>query len=116
MSAQQQATRVFSIMAKSAIAEKRGVNRFGQQATAGQAIIGIADHAAALDEAVKIISGETAIAESGAVIDGVVAELMTDASGRFIPWVTPNKVAAIIFPGQTATAAGQMVEVFPIQN
>ncbi|MGL4618874.1 MAG: hypothetical protein ACRCZS_07430 [Chroococcidiopsis sp.] len=59
--------------------------------------------------------GESAFVEAGAACDGTENRLMTDATGRFIPWTTGNNVAARLVRGQTATAAGQFVEAYLVK-
>lgn len=117
MTAQQQATEVFSITAMGAIDAYMGVTRTGTQAGAGggngEPIIGICDRAAVAGEALRVIRGSTAMAKAGAVIDGTEPRLKTSATG-LVPWTTGGVVAAILKPGQVATAAGQIVEVIPV--
>lgn len=112
MTAQQQATVVFTIVATGNGQQKRGITYAGTQAGAGVAIAGIADHSYVVGDAVRVIQGPTAMAEAGAVIDGTETRLVTDAQGRFIPYTT-GVVAARLRPGQTALIAGELVEVFP---
>lgn len=114
----QQATNVMTIVSTGAGSKGRAVNWAGAQATAGQAICGIADHNFVSGEAIRVIVGVTADAVSGAAIDGSETRLVTDSQGRLIPWSTGVIVAArlIAKPGNVATAANQTVEVFPIQN
>ena len=114
MGLSQQATIVFTVVAAGTIKGKRGVNWLGQQAVADSAIMGIADCDAVAGDALRVVQGVTAVAESGAAIDGTETRLKTDAQGRLVPWTTGVTVAARLMPGQTATAAGQFVEVFPI--
>jgi hypothetical protein len=113
MSKQQIATRVYTVNPAADITAKRGVTIAVAQAGAGATIMGIADETILAGTNGRVILGETAIAEAGAAIDGTESRLKTDSSGRFIPWTTGAIVAAILAPGQTATAAGQFVEVFP---
>ncbi|NJR38536.1 MAG: hypothetical protein HC781_06415 [Leptolyngbyaceae cyanobacterium CSU_1_4] len=116
----QQATIVLSVVAQGTIEKGRAIGWNAQQAGDGGgngvAIMAIADHRAVLGEAVRAIAGATAMAESGALIDGTETRLKTDAQGRFIPWTTGSVVAARLMPGSTATGAGQTIEVFPIQS
>lgn len=119
MSKQQVATVVRTVHAVGAIAECRAVARNGSQATdgtssAGVNIIGFADTAAADGDNFKLNVGPTSWAEAGAAIDGTELRLKTDANGRVIPWSSGGIVAAILKQGQTATAAGQIVEVIPV--
>ena len=119
MSNSQQATQVFTVVAGGTIAAKRGVTRTATQATdgtssAGVAIIGFSDHKVVAGEALRVNVGPTSMAESGAAIDGTERKLKTDASGRVIPWTSGGIVAALLQPGQTATGAGELVEVIPV--
>lgn len=113
MSKQQIATRVVTVTPTSDITAKRAVTMAHVQAGANSVILGIADETILTGTSGRVILGETAIAEAGAAINGSEQRLMTDAQGRLIPWTSTNVVAAILKPGQTATAAGQFVEVYP---
>lgn len=120
MSNSQQATYVMTIVAAGTIAKGRGVTWAATQATdgtasAGDPIIGIADHAAVAGEAVRVILGASAMAESGAALDGTENRLKTDAQGRLIPWTSGSIVAARLVPGQTAAGAGEFPEVVPMR-
>lgn len=101
------------------ILKGRGVNWAGAQAVANESIIGIADHnAPAAGEDLRVVPiGCTADADAGAVISSTERRLMTDASGRLIPWTTGNNVAARLVPRNTQNVAsvgiGQTVEVMP---
>jgi hypothetical protein len=116
MTAQQIATQTFTITAAGAIAGKRGINMANQQAIANQQIVGVADHDAKLGENLRAIRGITAIVETGAAVNGSESRLVTDADGRFVPWATGGVVAARLKLGQTATGAGQLIEVYPVVN
>jgi hypothetical protein len=121
MSSQQNASLVISLKATAAIVQKRAVSRAGVQAndgtsSAGVNIIGIADENIAVGETGRVAIGPTAMAEAGAVINGSEARLKTDSLGRLIPWTSGSIVAAILKPGQTAAAAGEIVEVIPVLN
>lgn len=113
----QQATLTMTVVATSNGSKGRGITWAGAQAGAGAAIVGIADTNYVTGEAVRVIVGLSADAEAGAAIDGVETRLATDATGRLIPW-TAGIVAARLVPkpGNVAAAAGQFVEVVPIQN
>lgn len=122
MGAQQVSTVVFTVTATGAIAQRRAVSRTAAQAGAGAGnigvpILGFADFTCVLGEALKVNVGPTALAEAGAAIDGSVATLKTDANGRLIPTSGGSDVvAAILKPGQTATASGDPIEVVPTVN
>jgi Uncharacterized conserved protein (DUF2190) len=115
MSKQQLATRVVTVVAAGALTAKRGVLNSGLIAGANAIILGVADHDAAIGEATRVVVGESAIVEVGAACDGVENRLMTDATGRFIPWTATNNIAARLVLGQTATAAGQFVEAYLVK-
>ena len=114
MSAQQTATIVFTIRAAADIEEKRFVGWNDQTAGAGAAIKGVSDSRITAGENGRMIHGPGAMVESGAAIDGIETRIMTDTQGRAIPWTAGNIVAARYKVGQTATAAGQIIEVFPV--
>lgn len=116
MTSQQTATQVITIQAAAAILPKRFVGWNDQQAGAGVAVKGVSDHGIAANDTGRIVYGITAMVESGAAVDGVETRLMSDAQGRAIPWVTGNTVAARFKRGQTATAAGQLIEVFVLPS
>jgi hypothetical protein len=102
------------------IAAKRGVTFAGEQATAGQGCMGVSDSKIEKDTNGKVNCGITAVWETGAAIPaGADDRLMVDAQGRIIPFSsTPatNQVVAKRLRGQTATAAGQEMEVFVIPS
>jgi hypothetical protein len=116
MSAQQTATIVLTIRAAADIEERRFVGWNDQTAGAGAAIKGVSDHRIALGDNGKLNYGPTSMVDSGAAIDGTETRLMSDSQGRAIPWTTGNVVAARLKTGQTATATGQAIEVFPLQS
>lgn len=96
------------------IAAKRGVNFSGEQAVAGEACIGVSDTEILANNAGRVVMGVTAIWEAGAVIDGTENRLMTDATGRVVPWVATNNVCARLKPGVAAGGAGELIEVYPV--
>lgn len=112
MTKQQIATRVMTVTPAAPITAKRGVTYDEAQAGANSVIMGIADENIPADSNGRVVLGESAIAETGAAIDGSESRLMTDSQGRFIPWTSGSNIAARLRKGQTATAAGQFVEVF----
>ncbi|QBQ73063.1 hypothetical protein kac65v162_gp031 [Nodularia phage vB_NspS-kac65v162] len=116
MSSQQRATRTITVKPAAEIAAKRAVTFAHAQAGANAtAILGIANEKIVAGFPGLVIRGETAIAEAGAAIDGIVPDLMTDAQGRLITWLTGNTVVARLVPGQTAAAAGDQIEVYLVQ-
>lgn len=98
------------------IAAKRGVTFAGEQATAGQACMGVANAKIEAGTTGKVNLGPTAIWETGAAITGTELRLMADANGRVITWTTGNAVVAKRIKGRTAAGAGEMMEVFVIQS
>jgi len=117
----QQTVQSFSIKAAGTIAAKRGVAIDGTQAadgvaSAGVVIIGFADHAAVVGDMVRINRSPTSMAETGAACDGTENRLKTDTLGRVIPWTSGSIVAARLRPGETAAAAGQLIEVIPVYS
>lgn len=98
------------------IVAKRFVTPALTQAGAGVSTIGVSDYeAAAIGDDFSIIIIGTAVVEAGAAIDGTVRSVESDAQGRAIPRST-GKIAGILMPGQTATAAGQTVEILVVQT
>jgi len=98
------------------ITAKRGVNWAGAQAVAGEACMGVANADIEVGVNGTINLGPTVIWEVGAAIDGVENRLMTDADGRLIPWTAGSAVVARTWKGQTATVAGQFLEVFVVNQ
>lgn len=117
----QQATNVSTVVAAGTIAAKRFVTRTATQAndgtsSAGVAVIGVADHAVVTGEALRLLEGPTVMVEAGAAIDGTERRIKTDANGRAIPWTAGGIVAALLQPGQTVTAVGELIEVRVVVN
>lgn len=120
MSKQQRATRTVTVVPAANITAKRLVTMAWAQAGANAGasttpILGVADENITAGLPGRVIRGETAFAEAGAAIDGTEQRLQTDSSGRVIPWASGQNVAAYLVPGQTASAAGQFVEIYPVQ-
>lgn len=116
MSSQQRATRTITVKPAADIASKRAVTFAHAQAGANAAaILGIANEKIVAGFPGLVIRGETAIAEAGAAIALDVVNLMTDSVGRLITHTGENNVVARLVPGQSAAAAGDYVEVYPVQ-
>lgn len=120
MSKQQRATRTITVVPAATITAKRFVTMAHTQAVANAGaattpLLGVADETITAGNAGRVIRGETAFVEAGAAINGAEQRLQTDSSGRAIVWTTDQNVAAYLVPGQTATAAGQFVEVYLVQ-
>lgn len=101
--------------ASGAIAAKRFVTHARAQAGAGVAVWGVSEYEAADGEDCAVVVLGTAIVETGAAINGSVRGVESDAQGRAIPRNT-GKLAGFLAPDQTATAAGQFVEILVIQS
>lgn len=120
MTAQQQGGIRVTAKAGGTIAEKRfvtfgatGVTQAAAGGGAGVAIMGVADHAAVLNDALRVIVGPTAMVEAGEALDGSTLTLKTNADGRAIATTGGSDViAARLMPGQTALASGDIIEVF----
>lgn len=113
MSAQSTPLLAVAVMATSAIAASRFVTPAAAQAGADANSIGVARFAAALGEKVSVDVIGTAVVEAGAAV-AFGATLKSDASGRAIPWAASGAKVALSL--DTATAAGQMIEVLLIPN
>jgi hypothetical protein len=97
------------------VTKKRFVNYNGTQAVANQNTIGVAVYGGVSGDCIEVDHlGVTAV-EAGAVINGSELRLQTDAQGRAVPYTTGPTVAKL-FPGQTATAAGQEISVTLMPN
>jgi len=114
MSRQAQTIMSISLTAAGAIGEYRFVTPASLQAGAAVNTLGVARMAAASGDVIPVDVLGTAIVEAGAALTAN-SLLETDASGRAV-----NKAAGVavarLLPGQTATAAGQFVEVLLIPN
>jgi surface antigen len=120
MSKQQRATRTVTVVPAANILAKRFVTMAWAQAgaNAGAAttpLLGVADENITAGLPGRVIRGETAIVEAGAAIDGEEGRLQTDSVGRVIEWASGQNVVGYLVPGQTATAAGQFVEIYLVQ-
>lgn len=113
MSRQQIATRTVTTVPTVDIPAKRAISFTYGLPTAGGAILGIADHNLEANVAGRVIVGESAICETGAAVDAATeTRVMVDAQARMITWTAGNTIAGRLVPGQSATAAGQFVEVY----
>lgn len=111
-----QATAVLSmgVLISGAVAEYRFVTPLGAQAGAGVNTAGVCQMAAVDKDVATVTMLGSSIVEAGAAIAaGSLVE--TDASGRAITHVS-GAVVARLAPGQSASAAGQFVEVILIPN
>ena len=114
MSRQSQPSVTLSLTATGVIGEYRFVNTAVAQAGAASNTLGVARMAAAIGDTIPVDAAGTAIVETGAAI-AAGALVATDASGRAVTWAAGAAVARVL-PGQSASAAGQFVEVMLIPN
>lgn len=106
-----------NIVTTGAIAKKRFINRLGAQAVANQNTLGVNDYSVASGETALCDHLGVSMVEAGAVIAANVTErrLETDANGRAVTFTTGPAVA-ILLPGQSASASGQVISVILISN
>lgn len=102
-------------IATGAIAEHRFVTHAGAQAGAGVNTLGVSHYAAAAagDKIPVDVMGTTIVEAGAAIAAGALIE--TDASGRAITKAAGVTVARLA-PGESSSAAGQMVEVILLPN
>jgi len=103
-----------SILAASAITAHRFVTPAGDVAAAGVKTQGVAQSDAASGESFTATVIGTEVVEAGAAI-AAGALIETDATGRAITHTT-GVVVARLAPGESATAAGEFVEVILFAN
>ncbi|MCZ8339644.1 MAG: DUF2190 family protein [Burkholderiaceae bacterium] len=102
------------VVATAALTQFRGATVAGAVPAAAATALGIAQTGGAIGERVPVAVLGTTLAEAGAAI-AAGAALEYDASGRVITrsaGVTIGRMA----PGQTAGAAGDLVEIVLIPN
>jgi hypothetical protein len=114
MSRQAQPILSQTITASGAIGEYRFVSPASALAGAGVNTLGVARVAAVDKDTIPVDVLGTAIVETGAALTAG-GPIQTDATGRAIDKAAGVTVARLL-PGQTATAAGQFVEVLLIPN
>ncbi|MDX8385361.1 MAG: hypothetical protein R8M11_02460 [Gallionella sp.] len=103
-----------SIMAIGAITANRFITPAGDVAAAGVNTQGVAQSDAAIGESFTATVIGTEVVETGAtIVAGALIE--TDATGRAISHVAGVAVARLA-PGETATFAGEFVEVILFAN
>lgn len=103
-----------TMTATGTIAQNRFVTPAGAQAGNGVATQGVARIAAVAADKFTVHVMGTAIVESGAAI-AAGAAIQSDASGRAITLAAGVQTGRLA-PGESSTAAGQMVEVILIPN
>ena len=119
MSAQQLATEVYSIIADQKIRAQRFIGWNDRECAANATCKGVSRATIEAGDTGAVIKGITAQVESGAAIDGTEMRIVSDAQGRAIPHPgtgTPAIVGRLRNKTQTATAAGQPVEVHIFVN
>jgi hypothetical protein len=106
-----------NIVTTGAIAKKRFINRLGAQATANQNTLGVNDYAVVAGECALCDHLGVSMVEAGAAIAANVTErrLETNATGQAVTYTTGPAVA-VLLPGQSATAAGQLISVILLSN
>ncbi len=102
------------VTASGAIPEARFVTPASALAGAGVNTLGVARMTAASGDAITVDVLGTAVVEAGAALTAN-GPIQTDATGRAIDKAAGVTVARLL-PGQTASAAGQFVEVLLIPN
>jgi hypothetical protein len=113
MSAQSTPLLAVAVIATGAIAASRFVTPAAAQAAADANTLGVARFPVALGERLSVdVIGTTVVESGGAVSFG--ATLKSDASGRAVPWASSGAKVALSL--DTATAAGQLIEVLLIPN
>lgn len=113
MSAQSTSLFAVAITATGAIAASRFVTPAAAQAGADVNTLGVSRFAAALGEKLTVDVIGTAVVEAGAAV-AFGATIKPDASGRAITWASSGAKVALSL--DTATAAGQLIEVLLIAN
>jgi hypothetical protein len=102
------------VTATAALTQFRGATMAGAVPAAGATALGIAMTGAAIGERVAVAALGTARAEAGAAI-AAGAALEYDASGRVITRSAGVTIGRML-PGQTAGAAGDLVEILLLPN
>ena len=110
-----QANGIFPLttIATTALTEKRFVTFTGAVPAADANVMGVVRQNAVIGDAVTVDTLGTAIVEAGAAITAG-ATVKTDATGRAITWATAGAKVAIAM--QSASAAGDFIEVYLLQN
>ena len=103
-----------TIKPAAAIARRRFINWDFAQAGADDDCMAIAPVNLPANVNGLAIIGGTAVIEAGAVLDGSVKQLKSNADGQAIPCTAGDAVQAVLKKGQTADAAGDPVVVYMI--
>ncbi len=102
-----------SVVCPSLVTVRRFVDFTGAQAvTLGQNVLGVAEQACTvINTAIPVAVIGTAIVEAGGVLSAGEA-VVSDASGRaVVQTLSTQSLAGYVMPGQSASAAGQFVEI-----
>jgi hypothetical protein len=113
MAEQQTCTLYYTVVATGNLTRGCGIGWDGALPAAGASIQGIANTNIATGFVGQCNVGPTSIAIAGAVLTTANLELQVDAQGRFIPKAA-GKTVAMLKAGQTAAAAGELIEVIPV--
>lgn len=114
MSAQQYATLTVTVALTAAATANRYIGLNGAAAAAGGAGVGVARTAGAIGERIAVDVTGTAVVEAGAAI-AANALIECNASGQAITRNTGTPLGRLA-PGESASAAGQLVEVILFTN
>ena len=114
MGSQSLALLTLSVKATADVREKRFVSTAGEEAGTGADIYGASLTQAAAGNIFPVVNQGTAIVEAGgAIAEG--AKVESDAQGRAVT-NAGGTVAGRLAPGQSAGAAGDLVEVILFNN
>jgi len=103
-----------TVLATGALTANRFVGHGGATAAAAGNALGVSRTAAAIGERAPVdVIGTTVVETGGALAAGALIEV--DASGRAVTKSAGVAVARLA-PGETASAAGQFVEVILLPN
>lgn len=94
------------------IAARRFVTWAWAQAVADDDCMGISREKIDANCTGAVITGGTAVVEAGAPLNGTVPQLKADANGRAIACTAGDSTQAVLKPGQTAAALGDLIEVY----
>ena len=102
-----------SITASATLVEKRFITFAGAVPAADAYVMGVVRQNAVSSDKVTVDTLGTAIVEAGAAITAG-ASLKVDATGKVITWATSGARVGIAM--QAASATGDFIEVFLLQN
>ncbi|KAF1041336.1 MAG: hypothetical protein GAK35_03390 [Herbaspirillum frisingense] len=112
MSAQSLPLLTLTVTASAVLTRFRAVTAAGAHAAAD--IFGVTKTDAAVGNLVQVDVAGTTTMESGAAIPAGTKYVVPDAQGRAIPGgaAAANAVLGKLLPGQSASGAGELIEVF----